>query len=105
MELDIVYQGRQVDRKDIAFIKDFIDNNPDKSRWFISRELCRLWNWRQQNGALKDMVCRGLLLKLDSLGLITLPPRKRITNNPFDLLSLSRLIKHPSYLILKIFNL
>jgi hypothetical protein len=29
------------------------------------------------------MVCRGLLLKLDSLGLITLPPRKRITNNPF----------------------
>ena len=83
MELEIVYQGHQVKRKDIAFIKDFITNNPGKSRWFISRELCRLWNWRQQNGALKDMVCRGLLLKLDSLDLITLPPRKRITNNPF----------------------
>lgn len=83
MELDIVYHGRQVTRKDIVFIRTLITNNPDKSRWFISRELCRQWDWRQQNGVLKDMVCRGLLLKLESVGLITLPPRKRITNNPF----------------------
>lgn len=83
MELDIVYHGRQVTRKDIVFIRTLITNNPDKSRWFISRELCRQWDWRQQNGVLKDMVCRGLFLKLESVGLITLPPRKRITNNPF----------------------
>lgn len=83
MELDIVYHGRQVTRKDIVFIRTLITNNPDKSRWFISRELCRQWDWRQQNGVLKDMVCRGLLLKLELVGLITLPPRKRITNNPF----------------------
>jgi len=83
MELDIIYHGRQIARKDIAFIRTLIANNSDKSRWFISRELCRQWDWRQQNGALKDMICRGLLLKLESVGLITLPPRKRITNNPF----------------------
>jgi len=83
MELDIVYRDRKVASKDISFISALIANNPTKSRWFISRELCRLWNWRQQNGALKDMVCRGLLLKLESVGLIALPPRKRITNNPF----------------------
>ena len=83
MKLDIVYHGRQVTHKDIVFIRKLIANNPDKSRWFISRELCRQWSWRQQNGALKDMICRGLLLRLESVGLITLPPRKRITNNPF----------------------
>jgi len=83
MEFGIVYHGRQVSRKDIAFIRRLIANNPDKSRYFVSRELCRRWNWRQQNGVLKDMICRGLLLKLESVGLITLPPRKRIPNNPF----------------------
>lgn len=82
MESDFIYHGRQVTHGDIASIRTLIANNSDTSRWFISRELCRQWNWRQQNGALKDMVCRGLLLKLDSVGLITLPPRKRITNNP-----------------------
>jgi len=83
MELDIVYRDRKVASEDISFIRAIIANNHTRSRWFISRELCRLWNWRQQNGALKDMICRGLLLKLESVGLITLPPRKRITNNPF----------------------
>jgi len=82
MESVIVYHGHQVTHSDITSIKTLIANNPDKSRWFISRELCRQWNWRQQNGALKDMLCRSLLLKLESVGLIILPPRKRIINNP-----------------------
>lgn len=92
MELEIVYRNRQITIKDIAFIKDLIANNPDKSRWFISRELCQQWDWRQPNGALKDMVCRGLLLKLEKDGLLTLPPRKRIINNPF----LNRKIPEPA---------
>ena len=83
MSIDIAYRGRHVTGKDITFIKKLIAASPGKSRWFISRELCRQWNWRQQNGALKDMICRGLLLKVESEGLLTLPPRKMITNNPF----------------------
>ena len=83
MNIDIVYHGRQITHKDIAFIRETIAGNPDKSRRFISKELCRKWNWRQANGALKDMVCRGLLLKLQSDALITLPPQKWIPNNPF----------------------
>jgi len=83
MKIDIVYHGRQITPKDIAFIRELIANNPDRSRRFISEELCRQWNWRQQNGALKDMVCRGLLLKLQLEALITLPARKFIPNNPF----------------------
>jgi len=83
MKIDITYHGRRITTKDIAFIKELIAKNPDKSRRFISKEICSKWNWRQQNGALKDMVCRGLLLKLQKEGLITLPPRKRVPNNPF----------------------
>jgi len=83
MKIDITYHSRRITTKDIAFTGELIAKNPDKSRRFISQELCRQWNWRQQNGALKDMVCRGLLLKLQKEGLITLPPRKRVPNNPF----------------------
>ena len=78
MNIDIVYHGRQITYKDIAFIRELIAGNPDKSRRFISKEICRQWNWQQQNGALKDMICRGLLLKLQSDALITLPPQKRM---------------------------
>lgn len=83
MKIDMVYHGRQIRPKDIAFIKKLIASNPGKSRCFISQQLCRQWNWRQENGALKDMICRGLFLKLESDGLIKLPPRKFIPNNPF----------------------
>lgn len=83
MKLNIDYHGRHINSKDISFIKTLIANNPDKSRRFISQELCRQWDWRQQNGALKDMICRGMFLKLERDGLITLPLRKRIFKYPF----------------------
>jgi hypothetical protein len=83
MEIKFKYYNRQITTTDIEFIKDLIQRNPGKSRWFISRELCRLWNWRQPNGALRDMVCRGLLKQLEDKGLIVQPPKKRDPNNPF----------------------
>jgi hypothetical protein len=83
MERLIVYHDRQITAKDIEYIKSLIAGNPNKSRRYLSQELCRQWNWRQRNGSIKDMVCRGLLLKLEREGFITLPPVKRITHNPF----------------------
>ncbi|MDL2125010.1 MAG: DUF4338 domain-containing protein, partial [Deltaproteobacteria bacterium] len=52
------------------------------SRRFISQEVCRVWDWRQPNGVLKDMVCRSLLLLLESKGFIKLPARKCTPANP-----------------------
>lgn len=83
MEIEIKYYDRQITAKEIEFIKELIRSNPGKSRWYISRELCRLWNWRQRNGVLRDMVCRGLLKRLEDNGLIVQPPKRRETNNPF----------------------
>jgi hypothetical protein len=82
METGIIYRSRQVGNEDIHHIRRLIAKNPDKSRYFLSKELCRQWNWRQHNGIVKDMVCRGLLVELERRGLIILPPRKRIFSNP-----------------------
>jgi hypothetical protein len=61
VNIAVVYHGRQITLEDITFMKETIANDFDKSRRFISKELCRQWNRRQQNGALKDMICGGLL--------------------------------------------
>jgi hypothetical protein len=44
--------------------------------------LCEAWQWRQTNGALRDMVCRSLLLMLDRAGQIELPPVSYVRHNP-----------------------
>ena len=49
----------------------------------LSEKLCEAWQWRQANGALRDMVCRGLLLMLDRTGQIELPTVKFVPHNPF----------------------
>lgn len=82
METEITYRGIAINNKDVADIDQIIVADPEKSRYFISREVCRLWDWRQPNGILKDMVCRSLLLLLESNGLIKLPPRKCNPHNP-----------------------
>lgn len=82
MKSEITYRGRTVNSRDVAAINKIIASNPEKSRCFISREVCRLWDWRQPNGVLKDMVCRSLLLLLESKDLVKLPPRKRNPYNP-----------------------
>lgn len=75
----IKYRGRIFSAGEIDDIKGIISSHPEASRWFLSREICRRWGWQQANGALKDMVCRGLLLHLASCGLIALPPCRRAT--------------------------
>lgn len=81
METVIRYRGRVVTDKEVVFIREFIARNPGDSRWMLSRKLCQAWGWAQRNGALRDMVCWGLLLHLARAGHIELPPiRVRIVN-------------------------
>ena len=82
MEYITKYQGKQVTANDIEFIRRLISNNPHISRRQLSKKLCELWDWRQDNGHLKDMLCRSLLLHLNRSGYITLPPIKFRPNNP-----------------------
>ncbi len=82
MEIIATYRGRSITESDIAVIKEIIAAHPEGSRRFISQEVCRAWEWRQANGTLKDMVCRSLLLLLQSEGFIKLPPPKCKLPNP-----------------------
>jgi Domain of unknown function (DUF4338) len=58
----------------IAFLREFIQAHSSSSRWKLSRQLCEVLGWKQANGALRDVVCRGLLLMLERAGVIELPP-------------------------------
>jgi hypothetical protein len=77
------YRGRVVTTEDIFFIRQFIADRPSMSRRRLSAELCEAWQWKQVNGALCDMVCRGLLLMLHRAGEIQLPAIRQISLNPF----------------------
>jgi hypothetical protein len=76
------YRGRLITAKDIAFIRQLINSHPEASRRALSAKLCEAWQWKQANGALRDMVCRGLLLMLHRAGEIELPPVRQTSTNP-----------------------
>ena len=76
------YRHRVITEADIVFIRRLIAEHPGASRWGLSKKLCQAWSWVQANGALRDMVCRGLMLMLHREGLIELPPVRRAVRNP-----------------------
>src|SRR5258706_394736 len=84
-------QGRQVSAQELARIRALLVEHPSWHRTRLSRELCALWEWRNETGRLKDMACRTLLLKLQARGLIALPPRQRASVNGW---------RNPRFLIL-----
>jgi hypothetical protein len=71
------YRGQEIDSEQLAFLREFIRTHAASSRWKLSRQLCEALGWKQANGALRDMVCRGMLLMLERAGEIELPPVRR----------------------------
>jgi hypothetical protein len=80
--IELRYRGREISQEDILFIRTLIERHPQESRRTLSTKLCEAWQWRQANGALRDMVCRGLLLMLYRAGQIELPPVSYVRHNP-----------------------
>jgi len=75
------YRGHEITEQQIASISEMMSANPGISRWKLSRLLCEAWQWKQANGAMRDMVCRSLLLELHRAGHIQLPTVRRTTRN------------------------
>jgi hypothetical protein len=82
MKTALQYRGRTITGADLEFIQRLIAENPGFSRRALSAKLCEAWNWRQPNGALCDMVCRGLMLQLHRAEHIVLPPVRWVNPNP-----------------------
>ena len=59
----------------IEQINMLIKDNPGWHRTKLSQELCRIWDWKGENGKPKDISCRDVLRALDAAGKITLPER------------------------------
>ena len=82
MKNTITILKRNISPKDIILINSLIENYNHKGRTFISKELCRIWDWRNPNGQYRDIICRDLLRRLDKRGLITLPPPLNAARKP-----------------------
>lgn len=76
------YRGRVITEAHLVSMREMITAHPGASRRTLSQKLCEAWQWRQANGALSDMVCRGLLVMLERAGQITLPPVSYVRHNP-----------------------
>ena len=82
MEIVLSYRHRSVTTSEVTFIRNLIAEHPSSSRRDLSKKLCQAWNWVQANGALRDMVCRGMMLQLHREGHIELPPVRQVSMNP-----------------------
>src|SRR5579871_836612 len=82
MAVSYKYRGRVITSEDILFLRQFIAEQSHLSRRKLSAKVCEAWDWKQANGALRDMVCRGLLLMLHRAGEIELPAVRFVARNP-----------------------
>jgi hypothetical protein len=78
MQRPLSYRHRVITEDDLVFIRRLIAENPQCSRRELSKKLCEAWNWVQANGALRDMVCRGMMLMLHREGMIELPALRQV---------------------------
>ena len=76
MEKTFKYRGKTYTKEEISFVRQFVFDNSNDSRYALSKKLCQIWGWKQKNGALRDMVCRSFMLELERAGHIKLPPRR-----------------------------
>lgn len=76
MNWPLKIQGRWLSESDVGEIENLLRLHPDWGRTKLSKELCRHWDWRRPDGLYKDIACREMLVKLEKLSLITLPPRR-----------------------------
>lgn len=79
MEKEIRIRGRVLTVDDLTFIRQLITKEGSRGRTHLSQCLCRLWDWRQVNGAYREIACRELLRQLAQRGLIVLPEPLKLT--------------------------
>jgi hypothetical protein len=58
------YCGRDFSDSEVALIRTFIAEDPQRSRAALSRLACRALHWYQPDGGLKEMSCRVAMLRM-----------------------------------------
>jgi len=73
MEKEIRIRGRIITPTDLELIRHLLRTEGHLGRTHLSQTLCRLWDFRQANGAYREITCRDLLRQLEQRGCIVLP--------------------------------
>lgn len=68
------YCGRVFTQEELDAIAWLMAQNPQLKRAPLSRRVCEMIDWRRPDGRLSDMSCRVAMLRMQTDGLITLPP-------------------------------
>ena len=79
VEKSLVMQGRSIGPAELERVRGLLAAHPDWSRYRLSCELCRVWNWRSLTGQIKDMAARTLLLS--QRGQTVLLPKSCLVKN------------------------
>jgi hypothetical protein len=82
MQKEIRIRGRVITPAQLELIRHLLTTEGHRGRTHLSQRLCQLWDWRQLNGAYREIACREILRKLQQRGLIALPPLLRSTRKP-----------------------
>ncbi len=75
------YCGRDFTDTELARIRDLIRENPQWNRAQISRAVSQQLGWYKADGGLKEMSCRVAMLRMQTDGLLTLPPPRNANGN------------------------
>jgi hypothetical protein len=89
-------QGRTLSRDQMDWLRAWVTEHPHWSRKRLSRELCAQWDWRNGRGQLKDFAARSLLEKLETRGLLVLPPLQSQRSHPRPKVNLPIAIDWPT---------
>lgn len=80
--MELVIRNRRLIESDLATIRGLIQTEGSQGRTHLSRRLCRLWEWRQPNGAYREIACRDLLRQLENRNVIQLPAALHAARRP-----------------------
>jgi hypothetical protein len=80
--VELVIRNRSLSEGDLTTIRELIQLEGSRGRTHLSRRLCRLWDWRQANGAFREIACRDLLRQLAHRKLIELPAALAAARRP-----------------------
>lgn len=82
VSMKLVIRDRQLEGSDLSTIRALIQAEGGQVRSHLSRRLCRLWHWRQANGACREIACRDRLRQMEQRHLIELPAPLHAARRP-----------------------
>jgi hypothetical protein len=77
------YCARPFTLEELELIRALLGATPPLNRAQLSRAVCERLGWRRPDGRLKEMSCRVALLRMQTDGLIRLPPPRNAKPPPY----------------------